>query len=444
MKKYFIPVFFLLLLVSCKHQNYYADKEYPVVVLDKNNLLENSTHQKIAAFDYPKSFAYMVRTTDSVNLNRLGATADEYFKKDAGEHPDPIAFLDRGVYIFVSQHPQLVQLRMGQEIRLLTNWKGISAGKGYIKRQQLARRDIDKAVMSFIYFTADTLPEVVNISGVKQIIYDDFEAFNMLGSFLSSSLEYLHISPESFYSRFLLKPVLQFRIFIGSNWLTFVLVFIIAHLVFFVLNKLIFGFVLKKAPTIVTNTGSYLLRLVINLGFLLPAVNSVSLLTGARMEERIMLKQLHLSNFSDIVFQPEAYNTGTAWWLAFLFALVYFLKSSPKLMELSGPSDEKPEKQQELYQAYKQEKPFEAKLQEIKLMILNRRSIKWELEHEPFHFLFNNYFILSFILTPLLGISAWLFLPKVLTVAAIYFWLIVMVNGLFSVIRNTPGEDAEK
>lgn len=439
LKLYIVRVSFFasltLLISSCG--SHYSNDEYKVVILNESKVIQDSTIQKIINYKMPKGYMYIVRAVDSVDIRRVGATAEEYMDKDEHKHPDYLSFNARGVYIFVSKNPSLVQVRAGDEIRLLANWNGITSGKEYIKIQKTALNgELDLATLKMVDYTATTLPKYCTMSGFKNFIYEHFEFFNGLTSFISTRLEFSKLSPDSMYSKYILKPFFEFHIRIGSLWLSFILLFSIASGGILIINWLLFDLILFKLPKAITNSGKYLLGNIIIIAFLIPAINSRSMLMGSRMEDRFKLEQLNISGFEKIVFPDGNPVLTTSWWLAIIFTVLFYLNKIPKLSDLQNYAKHTPEKQRELYLTFKKENPVEAWFLELKFNALIKGGIEPNFGDNPYSYLNEQYNLMYFIGSICLGLSFWLFLPNSFTLVSIYLLIITIIVGLGFILIN--------
>lgn len=438
--KVFSFILFIFLFVSCS--DYYADMEFKPVIHDENKVLKPATIDSLKKLNYPKSLVFVVRVVDSVGQNEIKSSAADFYSKDYDQHYDPVSFYDRAVYFFVTQKPALVQIRTGYELKQLASWNGISNGTRYIARQKIARQgNIDKALLSMVNFAADSIPKAVNLSVVKKYIYDKFNAFGAVSSGIESLLDAARISQSSYYVGYLLKPSIELRIKTGSNWLTYVLLFLAAHLLIFFIRLVFVKGLFRKLKDSINNTFMYIVSFVVHLCMLVPAINATTILEGGRLEDRMALSEMNLKGFAGFEFHPEAYNAATVWWLALLIVVVYFLKNLIKIMEYSEKSDLPPQKQLNLYMDYKMDNPLEARINEFGLMIKNRRRIKQDLEYGAYSFLSQDAFITLFFGGIFTGLSCWLFLPFSVSLALFYFLLISFIFEFFKSIGKEVSEN---
>lgn len=421
-----------LLMASCTKRP--ENKEYKAVILDEKRILHDSTIQKITNFKYPVGFYYMVRTVDSADIRKIGVFADECHSKD--KHvANFFDFADRGVYIFVSKHPALIQLRMGDDIRVLSNWNGISSGKEYLQIQKIAMTgEIDKAVLEMVNFTSQALPKYCKMSKIKYYIYDHFATFNEITSFITTRFEFTRLSPDSFYSKYVLKPIFEFHLKFKNLWVSFILLFSLAFIFIYLLNKILFDLILFKFPKAITNSGKFIVSNIVTIAFLIPAINSRGMLLGSRMEDRFKLEQLHINGFENIVFPDGFTVTDTPWWLAIIFVVLFLINKLPKISYIGDLSNLPDEKQAELYNNYKKLNPLESFLTECKLGMLYKDPIDYDLETYPYTFMFDTYFFYYFLLGLFIGLSSWLFLPKSFVVVSIYLLIITIVIGFTNLI----------
>ena len=431
MKKYSFVFFLLLGLWTAGCEDSIETKNHEPLILDEKGVLSAETKQYVAEFEYPQTHPYIIRTADSIDARVIGAAADEFFNQDAGLHPNPKFFEKQGVYIFVSEYPALVQVRVGSEIKLQAQWGGVTAGSEYLQIQKIAQDGrLGKSTEAFINFTSKKLPEITELSGFKKFIYND------LTTFLSSELSMLSLPSDSFYGEYMLKPAMELRIkelsgFVGW-WMSYIIIFILALAVTWLLNKLIFSALMRKATLSIKNTGKMILSFIIGLGFAVPAVGSAILLSGSRMEDQIALKEMGLEFTESFSFHPDAFNSPTAWYLALLVFVLFFLKSIFQRYDLLTGFSDSPEEQRRAYYIYQTDNPLEAMRQNIIYDTGRGDDEAREFEQAPYTYLIKKHFIRSLYFSFIIAFAAYFFLPKALSLAAIFFWLLVLIKGVFA------------
>lgn len=437
--KIVIFVAIVVAITSCNQS--YTKRVYSAIILNEVKILQDSTIQRISAYKFPAGFLCMLRTVDSIDVRKIGAIADDYYDDDKIKHPEFFNFTDRGVYILVSKKPSFIQLRLGHEIRPLANWNGIGAGGDYIKIQKIAMRgELDKAALEMVNYSALALPKACTFSGFKQWIYEHFEFFNEVTSFISSRLVFSKLSPDSFYSKYILKPFFEFHIKIGSLWLSYILIFSFAFIAVFVANKVLFDLIFMKLSNAFRNSGKFLLGYIFTIIIFVPAINSRGMLVGSRMEDRIKLEYLNIKGFENIIFPEGGAVDTTSWWLAIIFALLFFISKYPKVYALSVQAENTPEKQLELYADFKKNNPVEAWFLEFKLNVATKEGIDYDMKINPYTYMSERYLLLYSLASLFLGFSFWLFLPKTFTLVSIYLLIISLsmafVSLLFKIFRE--------
>lgn len=432
-----IALFIIISLLFSSCTKHSSEKYYDVVILDKTKILQDSTIKKISSYKYPTGYFYMIRTVDSVDIREIGNIANDYFSDDKHKHPHYGDFYDRGVYIFISKNPALIQIRTGCEIRLLANWNGIISGKEYINIQKIAMKgDLDKAALSLIDYTATAFPERCNMSKIKREIFEHFDIFNDITTFLSSFFDFSKLSPDAFYSQKVLKPIFEFHLKIGSIWVSFILLFTLLFLTIYVVNTLLFRVILYKLPRAFTNSGRYLLSNIITIAIFVPAINSRGMLVGSRMEDRLKLEFLNINGFENYVFPDVGGVNTTSWWLAILFVVIFYLNKIPGIVSLSMYATLKRETQLKYYKLFKKDNPVEAWFIEARLSLLTKGGIDYYMEYEPYDFMYERYVMTNLLGGVFLGLSFWLFMPMSFTVVSIYLLIITTIIGFGTLLIN--------
>ncbi len=425
-------LFFVSVIMFSSCKNYYADKKYYLIINEYDQVLSQETLDHLKKIEYPNSFVFVVTTVDSVDYENLGKVANEFYKKDEKKHYEQHSYFDRAVYFFVSQNPPMVQMRMGYEIKQLSNWKGISSGEEYIKRQEVAQSgNIDEALLEMVNFSIENLPEKVNISGFKQYFFDKFTAFQFFSSFIGNLLETFDLSPDSFYTKFLLKPVLELRLKLKRDWLSYFILFILLNLTILIFKSVFTKGLFKKTSKAFKNTFDYVFNFIISLLVFIPAINSISMLRSGRLEDRIDLMNMNIAGMQDFVFQADAFNSTTPFWMALIFAVIFFFKDFITLGDYMDKSELPEAEQLELYRKFKKENPLEVRIKELVMVIKRRRRIKTDIEYGAYTLLYEDGISNLVIFTILMFISSWFFLPSSVTVGLIYFTLVSFVFGFF-------------
>lgn len=427
------PIIILLLLIimfsSCGSD--YEDKTFKPVIIDTNQVLSSETKEWIAQQDYPKGLFFEIYTVDSVSQALIGAEADEAFENQADKQDTSDVLEERGVFIYVSQKPSLVQLRAGSDIYFQSLWKGIAAGENYIEIQDMAQAGkLDSAVVALLNRTREELPKAIDLPWYKDLLY------NSATQTLSSELGDLSLPSESFYGNNILKPVLSLRALelkhFGTWWMTYIVLAFMAWLV----RKLIDILFLKYIEKALTYKFAKPLQIGVGIGidllFAIPAAASAVVLAGARLEDQLALISSGIPYIETLSFDVALYNVTTGWWLALLMIVLFRFKKLFSNFELHLLGTMPPEKQQKLYTNYKKINPFGA-------FILKSAGTRGrygeeivdeeEFEQSPYKFASHNTGGRSTRKAILWGLLAWLFLPKALSLAAIYFWIIPIISG---------------
>jgi len=431
-QKFNLLVSILLMAVlfsSCG--NSYKDRQFAPLILDEAKLLSDETKGWLKNYKYPQGFVFAVRTVDTIPKSMIGVKADDLFKADIKLHSDPKAFKKRGVYLLVSKNPPLIQVRAGESIYLQTRWGGITSGKKYIEKQLLASQgNLTDAIKEMVKWTSSDLPQAVDIPWYKKWILQD------IIQNLYSEIDELGLPSESFYGKYLLAPILKTRIvelkWFNSWWITYALVAAI-----FYLSKLLFSWIVvnpitKSTSPKVGNTIRLVYSIVVGIGLTIPSATSAIILSGSRLEDQIALKASGFSGIENIAFHPELYNESTSIWIALLLILLRIIKGLGERNNILGFALLPNSQQQYIYGKLEEENPIGA----FGLKMMGTRIGK-TIDVSEEDFLEEPYTIAY--LTPLVddvkagirwGLLGWLFLPKALSLAALYFWLVPIGTGL--------------
>ncbi len=413
-----------------------------ILILDEANIMASAIRESIGGIDLPAGFPYIVRVIESVEKKRIATFADDQFYIDSKLHPDPLTFRKRGVYILVTHNPLLVQVRTGNDIGLMAQWSGITAGPGYIAIQQKAvDGDLIQSVAGFIKSTSEQLPEKTKLSGLKKYVFND------LTTFLVAELEAFSIPSESFYSRYLLKPVLQLRIIeltsTNSWWISYAFLFIISIFVAWAINRLVFGLIVPRVNVKIKNLGQMAVEFFTIATFTIPAIASTIVLSGARLEDRMVLMYSGLKNIDRLIFEATSFVTPTPWYLVMLATVLFLLKSILQKPDLLIMTNLSPVDQRKEYYKYKKHNPADFVMTQIELDTGRTHQEEKELHDAPYTYLLRKHAGRTLYFTFIIGLAAWFFLPKAFATAAIWFWLVVLLQGLV-VFAIKAGENSSE
>lgn len=419
----------VILLVGCSN---YKDKSFEVLVIDDLNILSFGTKQWLKAYHYPKGFAFVIRTVRTIDPGIIGVSADELFLTTLAQHPQERAFAARGVLVVVSQNPALVQVRVGEELYTLARWGGVTAGLRYVENQLLAARgNLNYATRKMIVSISSDLPVVTTLSWYKRLILLD-----VLQS-LHAELDELSLPSEGFYGHYILKPTIALRVLerklVGSWWITFVVVAIF----FLLIKKLLLGAIVnvldRYARPAVAATVRVVLALCIGLLLAIPSAGSAILLSGSRLEDQIALKDTGLPGVATLAFQPELFNESTGMWLALLLVGMRVTKGFADRGWMAGLAFLPDAQQNARFSRLQDNHSVLAFLVEA---MGTRPGKIMDVSKE--HFLLSPFFYAYF--QPVVddtvagirwGLLAFLFLPLPLSLAAVYFWTVPVVMGIY-------------
>ncbi len=327
----------VILLVSCGEK--FDEETYKPIVLDDHKILNDSTVKAIENYNYPKGFLYIVRVVDTVEVARVAAIADKQYRKDKEMKPDGFGFYNRRVYVFVSKNPSLVQLRIEYGVRSGANKKGVTAGADYMAIQNIARKgNIDKSTLAMIEHAIKTIPEYWGINSRKNSIYEKYHLLSENKYWLSTKLEIPRLSTNSVYCKYILRPIIQLQLWVSNILIGFMVYFLLVCLGVFIINALLFDLIFAKRYNTEKSTKKLIVGMLLLLITLIPAINSFSILTSARVETLVKLELMQLNGLDSFVAPGFFHTFNTTWFLlpGFVIITLILLSDSDKYEEHKG------------------------------------------------------------------------------------------------------------
>lgn len=425
----FSGLILLLFLTACSEESAeIADNK--IQILDQQSILRSDFYTFADTISLSGKYLYQIRVVDSIDRRRIAMAADEYFEADTKHHPVPDKFEEYGVYLFVSRYPSLVQMRMGTALSLPARWAGITVGTEYIAIQEIAvKGKREEALENFITKAEKELPAVIDLSWFKRLIMSD------LTTFMADETEAFSMPSEGFYGDYILKAALTLRSkqlsSFGGFWLGYVLMFTAAFVLIWLLNKLLFSLLLRKASENIKSAGKALVSLLTGLFFVVPAVGSAVLLSGARIEDQMMLREMGIDGLSNIGFHPDLYNQPTTWYLALLVLLIFLIKSAIAYPEWLVKVNYSPRDQRADYFQFRKDDFVEAGKQNIMVDTGRTEEEADEFALAPYSYLLKKHMARTVYFSIIITLAAYFFIPKAFVLAAVYFWLTAFVKNLF-------------
>jgi len=432
--KYFLLLVILsLLLTSCGSR--LKNEAFTPVILDSEGLLNQSTISWLNSYSYPQGFIFIIRTINSVSPIAIGVNADEYFKADAEKCPDPNACKKRGVYIFITRAPALIQVRAGTEIAAQARWQGITAGESYIQKQSVVLSgDFDTSTIEMVKWLSSSLPNT-KVPWYREWILND------VTQNLYLELNEVGFPSESFYGHYIVKPIIQARVLesrlTGSWWITYLVAGIIILLIKSLVQSLIKLFLGKPFPKIANGINT-VIGILIEIGLTLPSAATIIFLSGSRLEDQIALQASGIPGVSSFSFSAQLFNveTGIGW--AILVLCLRWWGGYGKSSDIIALSQLPPEKQQLIYARIRDENPVNAFLIEAYARAPYKEGGNFYpeiFEKQPFSLAELGWGTENFKAGVRWGLLAWLALPKALSLVMIFLWISWIIEGIIGFIK---------
>ncbi len=184
------------------------------------------------------------------------------------------------------------------------------------------------------------------------------------------------------------------------------------------------------------------LSIVIGIVLSIPSAASTMLLAGSRLEDQIALRASGIPGVERVSFDPNTYRINTGLPIALLILGLRLVKGFGSRADILGPARLPAESQREIFDKIEDDAPFYA----ILLEAAGTRSGKdlapsaEEFRVAPF-----KYAYLMPGIDDLKAAVAWsslalLFLPRPVSLAAVFLWLVPAVTGAFDTLKALAGK----
>jgi hypothetical protein len=425
-----------LLLSSCGES--YKSSSFTAEVNDSINLISSSTKNWIKSNTYPSGFPLIIQTKDSVPEIKIGVSADDAFDESAGNYSTPKAFKKRGILIFITRKPNLIQLRVGKEIRLLCQWKNISAGDQYLSFQKRFQKEPDSVLKEFINWLAIKIPEKTDIAWYKKLIYNE-----ATGGLINEVDEY-QLPSENFYGETIIKPTLELRIFERSLFKGWWITYLVVAFIIYCLNHLLslfFKKIISPNSSITYRIIHSIVRLsvllIVNLFFIVPSIATASLMSGARLEDQLALKATNMPGAESVLFKTNTMFGATGVLLAILVVIVVVIGKRAIDYKILKNAILPKDKQVRIFNHIEVSDPVWAFL----LVAAGTRTGRTihisdeEFRAEPFTHVYNMGHVDAIKSGIILGLLCWIFLPLYITYAVLFLHIPKIIIGGFMSVR---------
>ena len=318
MKKFivaFLAILFVALITGCSSP---SDEHYNPVVIDNTNLLPDSLRQTFSKFQFPKGVLPILVMDGSIgDLLKTGVQADDLFDELEDQYAQ-YDFDDFGVLIYITQEPQLMQVRLGSFYEAFGDLCGVTTGYDYFTNQQLYVNGYSNTALENILESISKNIEERNdlnwwqrgqLSGVQVSISDLMEWFG---------------SPsKNFYGTMVAKPVYDCisygSKFFGSWFWGIVIAFAIILFVKWLFSKLL------KVIIPWENVRNIVDKVILNIiGYIysISAAGCAMLLSSGRLEDLYAIKAFKVPNVESFIADPTMFVQDSNIWMAGIFVFL--------------------------------------------------------------------------------------------------------------------------
>ena len=318
MKKFIVTllaILFVALITGCSSP---SDEHYNPVVIDNTNLLPDSLRQTFSRFQFPKGVLPILVMDGSIgDLLKTGVQADDLFDELEDQYAQ-YDFDDFGVLIYITQEPQLMQVRLGSFYEAFGDLCGVTTGYDYFTNQQLYVNGYSNTALENILESISKNIEERNdlnwwqrgqLSGVQVSISDLMEWFG---------------SPsKTFYGTMVAKPVYDCisygSKFFGSWFWGIVIAFAIILFVKWLFSKLL------KVIIPWENVRNIVDKVILNIiGYIysISAAGCAMLLSSGRLEDLYAIKAFKVPNVESFIADPTMFVQDSNIWMAGIFVFL--------------------------------------------------------------------------------------------------------------------------
>ena len=321
MKKFCCILFFfgLLILWGCSSDEENNQKYIPVIV-DEGGILNDSTKELINAFIYPEG-VIPVFVTDSIIKERIytSAIADNKFEEYTNIYE---GFEDFGMLIYLTQDPQLIQVRLGSNYSAYADYNGATQGVDYLRVQKKYKNgEQDSALIEMLTLVSDKiLVYKESPNRIKNKIKDAKWA-------LEKVFDWFGTPSEKLYGTYIIKPIYNILAF-GTNYVGSWLVgLFLVFLLIYLINKSI-QFFIKLIVSLVIKDPFFSKACIMLMFFFVGSVLTLTvagcaiILSSGRMEDYISLAAFGIPNLESLMANSDLFVNNTNIWLAILFAFL--------------------------------------------------------------------------------------------------------------------------
>ena len=327
-KKHIFIILYLILvfiLSSCSD----SSKSASAVLYDEETALtfSDQTISHIKSLSPPDGVIVIFTTEKYIDSAHTAKRADQLFDYFSKKYN---GFEERGVAIVTSIEPQLVQVRVGSNYSYYLKMKGVTSGHDYISMQEsIPKRGLEAMIPVFAEHTIEAIKSYKESSWFTKLKV-------RLGVTWVGELLYDMASPsESVFGKIVTSIVHFIAKFIGigGSWFFSLL---LAILLMFLLHKGIdylfpdgendpkFGKLSLTNYKRFTNV-NFLFKFVTDIIVGLPSFAAITILSNARTEDAIMLRQANIPHLELMNWANNNYSQTPSVILLFVLAIVIYL-----------------------------------------------------------------------------------------------------------------------
>lgn len=325
MKRYFLFLILICSIVftSCEKdvtQNAY----YTPKVIEDYGEIPNRVSEQFLNYDYPSGIVPVLVYMDSVvSPIDLGKTADKVFDEVCGKIPESNDFKNRGLLVFITKDPKLLQIRLGKAYSAYAYLTGITSGNDYLILQNRFKNETSYDVINaFLDNTSTRINEYNSLGWMRK------NKVNDITRIVNDVIDYSGTPSENLYGRWFLKPatkILNFIVNIINSWALaiFTLVLMlwsIKKIIMYVVTTLI------SKHSIGTQILNFILDKLIGILFSFTAFGASIVLSSGRLEDLLALQALGIGSLDVMITNISDYTIGSSGLLVFFLLMTVAIK----------------------------------------------------------------------------------------------------------------------
>ena len=331
----------VLLLSSCNSKEHFNSK---VKIEDNISLLQKATKEELLNYKCPDDVIVAIHTVDSISVGKIIKFADDLFDNYADSIID---FRLSGILILASNNPALVQMRVGENFRLMAQNYGIYPGNEYYQAQQTAYTyGVDYAVMQVFQLAIKCGKMNAELSFIQR------SNQNKAAGTIYDLLSDLTTPKDSFFFNTFLKYPFKLSFFLIQKTESLINMLLLILMCILIINILLYClslFVAAQKKGCFFVGLAVIMKVVLVYMFITASLSAVFFIAVPATENFMLIHYFNLGDASMLSGMYEGIETGSSILLGAIFLVCFALMMITKNEEAIVYSATSPEFQRRLF-----------------------------------------------------------------------------------------------